>query len=358
VQGESERPGGSGLRRLLRPIRRFLARFSLVYEQSDRALEEMRKELAALTARLVPEVERLRAETRRIQRENAAVVRLVAGSRGGEGPVRDIVHEGAEAAGASGTTPAILVLAGTPGLNRRGFFAETERGSRAEVASKLEGYVPLFDRGPILDLGCGRGEFLEVATRRGLSAYGVDSDEDAVRQCRELGLDARREDLFEHLRGLAPGSLGGVFCSQIVEHLPPDVLPDLMEEVARGLVAGGVAVFETPNPSSFATHVHSFWRDPTHIRPVPEAALALSARMSGLVVESTVYSSLPPPQDRLKPAFVESSDPGLNALVGAFNSMVEGLNDLLYGYQDYALVMRKWSEGRPEESFSERGRAP
>jgi SAM-dependent methyltransferase len=344
LQREGGRPVVSGVRRALRPIRRFLARFSLVYEESERALEEIRREHAALTARLVPEVDRLRGETRRIQRENAAVVRLIAGARGSEGIPGEVLEDGAKADSegpSSAATPAVLVLADAPGVNRRGFFAEIERGSREEVIGKVEGYAPLFDRGPVLDLGCGRGEFLEVAARRGLPAYGVDTDPDAVAVCVELGLDARQEDLLDHLRSVTPVSLGGVFCSQVVEHLPPEVLPDLMEEVARALAPGGVAVIETPNPASFATHVHSFWRDPTHVRPVPDVALAFAARTAGLVVETTVYSSLPPAQDRLQPAVVKYKDPALGELVRAFNAMADRLNDLLYGYQDYALVLRK-----------------
>ena len=118
----------------------------------------------------------------------------------------------------------------------------------------------------------------------GLEAYGVDTDADSVRRCTAIGLDARQENLFDHLAGLGDESLGGVFCSQVVEHLPPDLLPTLMEQIARVLRPGGVAVVETPNPASFATHVQSFWRDPTHVSPVPDVALAFAARTAGLVV--------------------------------------------------------------------------
>ena len=181
---------------------------------------------------------------------------------------------------------------------------------------------------------------MEGAARRGLRAYGVDGNADAVATCVDLGLDARQEDLLDHVRGLAPRSLGGVFCSHVVEHLPPEVLPELMAEIARVLVPGGVAVIETPNPASFATHVHSFWRDPSHLRPVPDVALAFAARTVGLVVDTIVYSSLPPAGDRLQPVAVRSKDPEMAALVQSVNAMAERLNDLLYGYQDYALVLR------------------
>jgi len=210
------------------------------------------------------------------------------------------------------------------------------------VRASLEGYVPLFaGHDPVADLGCGRGEFLELAGRDGVRAYGVDTDEDAVAACRALGLDARLEDLFDHLAGLPEGNLGGVFCSQVVEHLPADLLSILLGEVARVLQPGGVAVIETPNPATFATHVQSFWRDPTHLRPVPAVALAFAARTAGLVVRTTVYRSLPPDEERLRSIDAAPEDPTLGAIVEAFNGLTAQLNELLYGYQDYALVLEK-----------------
>ena len=210
---------------------------------------------------------------------------------------------------------------------------------------KLEHYMPFFrDASPIVDLGCGRGEFLELAGRARLEAHGVDSDPDSVRRCRDIDLDAREENLFDHLAGLEPGSVGGVFCSQVVEHLPPETIPVLLEQIARVLRPGGVAVLETPNPASFATHVQSFWRDPTHIRPVPDVALAYAARTAGLVVESTIYSSVPPDAERLKPLAARPAGRDARELVRGVNGLVHQLNALLYGPQDYALVVSKPSD--------------
>jgi O-antigen chain-terminating methyltransferase len=127
----------------------------------------------------------------------------------------------------------------------------------------------------------------------------------------------------------------------VVEHLPPDLLPELLEEIGRVLVPGGVAVVETPNPATFATHVQSFWRDPTHIRPVPAVALAFAARTAGLVVRTTVYGSLPPDSERLKVLDAAPEDSTLHTIVEAFNGLTAQLNELLYGYQDYALVLEK-----------------
>src|SRR5437879_3403618 len=156
-------------------------------------------------------MQELRQDLERVQRENAAILRL------GAGPGR----EGKK------LPPAV------PGMSREGVFTEVERGSRLEVMAKLEHYLPFF-RGasPIVDLGCGRGEFLELADRHGLPAYGVDTDADSVQRCRDVDLDAREENLFGHLASLEAGSVGGVFCSQVVEHLPPESISCLLQDYA------------------------------------------------------------------------------------------------------------------------------
>jgi O-antigen chain-terminating methyltransferase len=300
-------------------MRRFLARFALVDEERTRTRQEM---------------QRLRDDLDRVHRENAAILRLVA-------------RPGRE----STTLPPA-----PPGLSHDGLFTEVERGSRAEVMSKLQQYMPFFrDASPVVDLGCGRGEFLELAGRHGLAVHGVDTDPESVRRCRDIDLDAREENLFDHIAGMESESVGGVFCSQVVEHLPPETIPVLLEQIARVLRPGGVAVLETPNPASFATHVQSFWRDPTHIRPVPHAALAFAARSAGLVVGSTIYSSLPPDAERLKPLAARPAGREARDLVRGVNGLVHQLNALLYGPQDYALVVSKPSDSPGPGAVGARG---
>jgi SAM-dependent methyltransferase len=316
----SEGSRGRGVGRILLPVRRFVARFALVDQERDRRVEQTRKDVGELEDRIRTDLDRLRQAVERTQQENAAILRLLSGTKAEPEAVGPAKHD-----------PVTI----------HAVFTEVERGSRAEVIEKLGPYVEVFPTGPVCDLGCGRGEFLELARARGLESYGVDSDPESVAACRANGLDARQEDLFDHLRGLSDGVLGGVFCSQVVEHLPPDLIPDLLGQVYRVLRPGGSAVVETPNPATFATHVQSFWRDPTHVRPVPEPALSFAARAAGLVVEDVVFASRVPDQDRLTPLPTDAPSPEVQALAARLNGLIEQLNDLLYGYQDYALVLRK-----------------
>ena len=101
-------------------------------------------------------------------------------------------------------------------------------------------------------------------------------------QCRTRGFEATRADLFEHLASLHDRSLGGVFCSQVIEHLQPAQLPRLVRLIAAKLKPGGLAIFETPNPECLAIFATHFYIDPTHTRPVPAVLLRFYCEEAGL----------------------------------------------------------------------------
>jgi 2-polyprenyl-3-methyl-5-hydroxy-6-metoxy-1,4-benzoquinol methylase len=161
-------------------------------------------------------------------------------------------------------------------------FAERFRGSSEHVAAGQRFYLPYFQgRSRVLDVGCGRGEFLEVLREHGVAAQGVDSDAESVALCREKGLAVDQADLFVHLASLPDGSLGAIFSSQVVEHLPPARLPELVALAARKLEPGGLLAIETPNPECLAIFATNFYLDPTHVRPVPSALLHFYLQESG-----------------------------------------------------------------------------
>jgi 2-polyprenyl-3-methyl-5-hydroxy-6-metoxy-1,4-benzoquinol methylase len=154
------------------------------------------------------------------------------------------------------------------------WFAECFRGSEEYVRGKQRFYVPFFQgRTAVVDLGCGRGEFLELMRDAGITARGIDASEECVALCRSKGLDAERADAFEHLAGIGGPLLDGIFCAQVVEHLPPARVPELIRLAAASMARGAVLVIETPNPECLAALSKHFYLDPTHERPVPAALL-------------------------------------------------------------------------------------
>lgn len=169
----------------------------------------------------------------------------------------------------------------TPPLDY-GWFAERFRGKEAYVRASAERYVAEF-RGcaSVLDAGCGRGEFLEAMRAAGIPARGIDLAEECVRHCRAKGLEAEQADLFAYLEGLLPGSLDGLFSAQVVEHLPPARLPQMIRLASRALRPGGRIVLETPNPACLAIFATHFYLDPTHERPVPADLLGFYLQESG-----------------------------------------------------------------------------
>ncbi len=153
-------------------------------------------------------------------------------------------------------------------------FAERFRGSEEHVKAGQQIYVPYFaGRKNVLDLGCGRGEFLELMRNAGVAARGIDASAESVALCRQRGLEAETADLFAYLAAQPEASLDGIFCSQVVEHLPPDRVPELIRLAAARLARNGVIAIETTNPECLAIFATHFYLDPTHTRPVPHPLL-------------------------------------------------------------------------------------
>lgn len=155
-----------------------------------------------------------------------------------------------------------------------GKFAEKFRGPEEYVRDAHRFYIPYFaGREAVLDIGCGRGEFLELMREAGVPARGIDLDAESVALCRAKGLNVEEADLFAHLDALPDAALDGIFCAQVVEHLPPERLPELIRLAAARLRRGGVLAIETPNPECLAIFATHFYLDPTHTRPVPHPLL-------------------------------------------------------------------------------------
>jgi 2-polyprenyl-3-methyl-5-hydroxy-6-metoxy-1,4-benzoquinol methylase len=164
-----------------------------------------------------------------------------------------------------------------------GAFSERFRGSEEYVKAGQQVYVPYFaGRSNVLDIGCGRGEFLELLRGAGVAARGIDLSSGSVALCRHKGLDSEVADLFQYLAAEPEAQLGGIFCAQVVEHLPPERLPELIKLAAQALEPGGVIVIETPNPECLAIFATHFYLDPTHTRPVPYPLLVFYLEEFGI----------------------------------------------------------------------------
>jgi 2-polyprenyl-3-methyl-5-hydroxy-6-metoxy-1,4-benzoquinol methylase len=208
-------------------------------------------------------------------------------------------------------------------------FEDQFRGSREDIKERLRVYLPTLkqaqlgtDEMPVLDVGCGRGEWLELLKEQNLRAQGVDVNRILVGECQRQDLEVIERDVIVYLRTLPDASLGAVTGFHIIEHLPFEVLVKLMDETVRVLKPGGVAIFETPNPENVLVGSYTFYLDPTHRNPLPSAVVKFMAEARGLCRVEVM------PLHALEAYRVEEA--GLE--------ITKRFNEYFYGPQDYAVV--------------------
>ncbi len=207
-------------------------------------------------------------------------------------------------------------------------FEDQFRGTREDIKERLKVYLPLLkektigtEQMPVLDVGCGRGEWLELLQEEGLLGQGVDINRVLVEQCRQRGFEVTESDALSYLRKLPERSIGAITGFHIIEHLPFDDLIKLLDETTRVLKAGGVAIFETPNPQNVMVGSCNFYLDPTHRHPLPSPTLKFLAEARGLCRVQIL--DLHPYPTAFK---VDGSE------------LAERFNDFFYGPQDYAMI--------------------
>jgi SAM-dependent methyltransferase len=220
-----------------------------------------------------------------------------------------------------------------------GAFENRYRGTADEIRERLAAYVPLL-RGlePVVDLGCGRGELLDLLKEAGIAARGIDRNEHFVADCRSRGLDVERADLLAFVRAQAPASLGAVVASQVAEHLPPAVLQEMLRESHRALRPGGLLVIETVNPCSVVAFLEIYNRDLSHERPLHPETLRFLATAAGFSDVEIELRSPVEPAARLQAVPADGLPP---AAARALNENLARLNGLLYAPQEYALLARR-----------------
>lgn len=250
-----------------------------VTESFVTAMAELRRQRAhsaAERSRVDTIIEQLRAHDERLAKPE----RLVAETRALPYMSSDVF--GTFDAGPAGTVLGYDEPRAVEGENSYREFEDLFRGSERFIADRQRRYLELIDGlSPIVDAGCGRGEFLDVLRDAGMEGVGVDLDAGMVARCRAKGhTGAVQADAVEYLRAQEDASLGLVFSAQVVEHLPPATLRELLSVAAAKLQPGGLLIAETVNPHSVAA-MKAFWVDVTHQHPLfPESMLAF-CRIAG-----------------------------------------------------------------------------
>ena len=354
----------SRLQESLLPARRMLSRAALVYEERhfrevavngvaaalsaeahkirdemrsleeriilrvDIVMEELWRRTEGVGARQATELQRLAARLDDARQASAAQAPELARLATQMAEVHRLATDVAEIRRATGDPAAA-------GGERSPLLAELERGLSIPPARRFEPYLKYFENlAPVVDLSCGQGDFLRLAAARGVEAYGLAPDPGGP------GLDGlaiRPGSALEHLQALDPGSLGGIFGSHAVDDCSDEEAIGLLRAMGSALKPGGLAIAEAANPASFARFLTTLsGARPAHPR-TPEH-LAELAGAAGLDVDECRYGAAP---DRhLAGVSQDLSDPALAEIAEGINALVSQLNDVLYGPQDYALILR------------------
>jgi O-antigen chain-terminating methyltransferase len=232
-------------------------------------------------------------------------------------------------------------------------FERRFRGGSEEITSRLARYLPLFpEGGEVLDIGCGRGEFLALLREGGRRAVGIDVSDSMLEEAHGRGLAAIRADALAYLKKRPAASLDGIFSSQVVEHFAPEYLRRVIAECFRVLRPGAVLLLETINPLSLFALSRIYFLDPTHQRPLHPEYLRYLLESSGFVGVEILFGAEPEGEK------LAAADP---ALPGAlpFNQNVDRLNGLLFAPCEYAakgLASRQDGTKRPRQGGAVRSR--
>ena len=216
-------------------------------------------------------------------------------------------------------------------------FENKFRGIRRNVKIVQAIHLPFFEgKSKVIDLGCGRGEFLELLRDNDINAVGVDLHEDFALYCQMKGLDVVCGDAIEYLLGADETSADGIFASHLAEHLDTNQLISLCKRAYEVLRPEGCLIMETPNPTCLATYCNWFYVDPTHIKPVHPLTLEYYLKQAGFKNIQVIYTEHSRTGYQLSPLCGEQIHN-----LDQFNDGINRLSNLLFGSMDYVIIAKK-----------------
>lgn len=331
-----------------------VAQLHRMHSATDRALHEMTDLLRSMNDRLESieksdlspridalEGERLDERVGRLEREwrkRPSITDAVYAPRQADASAQGA---GQLSAGREAQAAAVRARPASPFHFDYYWFESIHRGDRALIKRRQQPYLEYFEGcNNVLDVGCGRGEFLELMKERGIKGYGVDLESDAIDFCEEAGLEAIEAEAIEHLSSLPDDSLDGIFVSQVAEHMTPVELIELVGLAYQKMSQGGYIVVETPNPQCLLIFASFFYADLSHVQPIhPETMrfLLLSAGFRDIEIE---FTNPVPKSQRLSRIITSQSGAG-EAWIEELNRNIDKLNTVLFSHMDYAAKGRK-----------------
>ncbi|TET66581.1 MAG: class I SAM-dependent methyltransferase [Candidatus Aminicenantes bacterium] len=211
-------------------------------------------------------------------------------------------------------------------------FENRYRGSEQEIKKQQASYVSYFKKGgKVLDLGCGRGEFIEILEENGIEAEGIDINGQMIEICRDKGLNCQKADILKKLAEYEDGTLGGIFSSQVIEHLSPSYLRRMIELAYFKLSPASHIVLETINSASVFSLVQIYFLDLSHQKPVHPQTLKFLLESTGFEKVEIKYS-FPLEKEKLQDL------PGSDEFTSILNQNIDNLNKLLYAPPNYAAI--------------------
>lgn len=226
-------------------------------------------------------------------------------------------------------------------------FEDRFRGSQSEIRRRMEDYVPILaSASNVVDIGCGRGELLDLLTQRGVTARGVDSNAAMVELCRARGLDVEQDEALGYLERQADGTIGGLAAIQVVEHFEPVYLARFLDAAHRKMCPAAPLILETINPACWLAFFETYIRDLTHQRPLHPDTLRFLVQASGFQNVDVQFRQPVEEADRLDrvPMPMSSGAASHNEiehLAEAVNAHADKLNARLFSSMDYVVIARR-----------------